>query len=81
MDITWEDLKVSVATTGGKSKPILKGLTGHARAGRMLAVMGATGGGATQVPSSAPFFLRSVLTFTARLNRQDHPPHQSRRQR
>lgn len=45
MDITWTDLRVSIPEGGKKNgmpKAILKCVSGHARAGRMLAVMGAT---------------------------------------
>ena len=42
MDITWNNLRVSVA-----KKAVLHGVSGVAKPGRMLAVMGATGSGKT----------------------------------
>ena len=42
MDLTWDELHVSIG-----DKNILHGISGVARSGRMLAVMGATGSGKT----------------------------------
>ncbi|OWM63619.1 hypothetical protein CDL15_Pgr008162 [Punica granatum] len=46
--ITWEDLWVTVSNAMDSSnKPILQGLTGHARPGKLLAIMGPSGCGKT----------------------------------
>jgi ABC-type multidrug transport system ATPase subunit len=42
MDIAWEDLTIAV-----NGKPIIRRMSGRARAGRMIAVMGPTGSGKT----------------------------------
>ncbi|KAF7803748.1 ABC transporter G family member 11-like [Senna tora] len=44
--MTWEDLRVT-APNGKNRKPILKGLTGYAKPGRLLAIMGPSGCGKT----------------------------------
>ncbi|XP_031378543.1 ABC transporter G family member 11-like [Punica granatum] len=43
--ITWEDLWVTVSNRRKGSKPILRGLTGYARPGELLAIMGPSGCG------------------------------------
>lgn len=42
--LTWEDLWVTVSN-GGRSRSILQGLTGYARPGEVLAIMGPSGSG------------------------------------
>ncbi|RVW78348.1 ABC transporter G family member 11 [Vitis vinifera] len=43
--LTWEDLWVTVSDGKGGSRPILQGLTGYARPGKVLAIMGPSGCG------------------------------------
>jgi ABC-type transport system involved in cytochrome bd biosynthesis fused ATPase/permease subunit len=43
--LTWEDLYVTVSNGKNGTKPILQGLTGHARPGELLAIMGPSGCG------------------------------------
>nr|CAD1834432.1 unnamed protein product [Ananas comosus var. bracteatus] len=43
--LTWEDLWVLASDRQGRHVPILRGLTGYARPGEVLAVMGPSGGG------------------------------------
>ncbi|KAK7368812.1 hypothetical protein VNO80_10842 [Phaseolus coccineus] len=43
--LTWEDLQVTVPNGRKGRKPILKGLTGYAKPGQLLAVMGPSGCG------------------------------------
>ncbi|EXB55275.1 ABC transporter G family member 11 [Morus notabilis] len=45
--LTWEDLWVTVSSRAGKNRnrPILQGLTGYARPGELLAIMGPSGSG------------------------------------
>nr|KYP61155.1 ABC transporter G family member 11 [Cajanus cajan] len=45
MVLTWEDLKVTVPNGRNGRKPILKGLTGYAKPGQLLAIMGPSGCG------------------------------------
>ncbi|KAK4776671.1 hypothetical protein SAY86_005359 [Trapa natans] len=45
MCITWEDLSVTVSNGRKGSKAILRGLTGYARPGELLAIMGPSGCG------------------------------------
>ncbi|XP_027915590.1 ABC transporter G family member 2-like [Vigna unguiculata] len=45
MFLTWEDLQVTVPNGRKGRKPILKGLTGYAKPGQLLAVMGPSGSG------------------------------------
>jgi len=45
MFLTWEDLQVTVPNGRKGRKPILKGLTGYAKPGQLLAVMGPSGCG------------------------------------
>eukprot|EP01043_Picozoa_sp_COSAG02_P096937 COSAG02_NODE_33178_length_504_cov_0.837037_1_plen_68_part_10 len=42
MDIVWEDLTIAVG-----EKPVVRRMSGTARSGRMVAVMGPTGSGKT----------------------------------
>lgn len=43
--LTWEDLNVTVPNGRKCRKPILKGLTGYAKPGQLLAIMGPSGCG------------------------------------
>lgn len=43
--LTWEDLWVTVSVGREGKKPILKGLTGYATPGDLLAIMGPSGSG------------------------------------
>jgi ABC-type transport system involved in cytochrome bd biosynthesis fused ATPase/permease subunit len=43
--LTWGDLYVIVSNGKSGTKPILQGLTGHARPGELLAIMGPSGCG------------------------------------
>ncbi|KAL5148779.1 ABC transporter G family member 11 [Glycine soja] len=43
--LTWEDLQVTVPNGRNGRKPILKGLTGYAKPGQLLAIMGPSGCG------------------------------------
>jgi ABC-type multidrug transport system ATPase subunit len=48
--LTWEDVRVTVAGGGPRGAPdvrILDGISGHARPGEVLAIMGPSGGGKT----------------------------------
>jgi ABC-type glutathione transport system ATPase component len=47
--LTWEDVRVTVAggPRGAPDVRILDGITGHARPGEVLAIMGPSGGGKT----------------------------------
>jgi ABC-type multidrug transport system ATPase subunit len=48
--LTWEDVRVTVGGGGPRGAPdvtILDGISGHARPGEVLAIMGPSGGGKT----------------------------------
>ncbi|WJZ84602.1 hypothetical protein VitviT2T_004202 [Vitis vinifera] len=61
--LTWEDLWVTVSDGKGGSRPILQGLTGYARPGKVLAIMGPSGcGKSTLLDALAGDFLFLALT-------------------
>ncbi|XP_049411400.1 ABC transporter G family member 1-like [Solanum stenotomum] len=60
--LTWNDLWVTVSTKKGRSKSILKGLTGYARPSELLAVMGPSGCGKSTLLDS----LAGRLDFSTR---------------
>ncbi|KAF7127900.1 hypothetical protein RHSIM_Rhsim11G0138700 [Rhododendron simsii] len=45
ISLTWEDLWVTVPDAKGSRRPIIKGLTGYAQPGEILAIMGPSGCG------------------------------------
>lgn len=45
--LTWKDIKYSISTAKNESKVILKGVSGEAEPGEMLAIMGSSGAGKT----------------------------------
>jgi len=61
MFLTWEDLEVTVPSGRKGRKSILKGLTGYAKPGQLLAVMGPSGSGKSTLLDALAGIISSFL--------------------
>lgn len=65
--LTWKDLWVTVSGSNNESKSILQGLTGYAKPGQVLAIMGPSGSGKSTLldalAGNQHFFFFCIFVF------------------